>query len=56
MIDKNLDIQINKFNFFKLNKMLIEITGVTKSFLVRKDNISQSVNILREKLKFMYGM
>ena len=37
---------INSF-FFQLNEKFVEKTEVTKSFPVRNDNISQSVNILQ---------
>ena len=51
MIEWIIDLQINSFYFFKSSEKFVEKTEVTKSFLVRKNNISHSVNILREKVK-----
>ena len=56
MIEPNTDLRSNEFYLFKLSKKFVEKQKLASLNLVRKDNVSQSVNILGEKVMFIHKM
>ncbi len=54
IIEENTDPQINNISLKRVN-VLLKNKG-TYFFLVRKDSICQSINILRENVKLKYEM